>query len=232
MWPSVVHFSIWSSERQVQLSKMLDLGPLLAGEESKPRGYQRFIFELAKSRNTIVVLPTGTGKTLISLLLIKHVTERDYASPKKRVSVFLAPHVPLVVQQTTYLRANCGFEVRAYHGDCGCDQWSTRRWEEEIESTNCLVMTPAICESALRRGNLAMSQINLIVFDECHNARKNSIYNQIIALHYIPCLDQNKPLIFGMTASPMSDRGKDDIKMAISHYPGVSQRLKTLHNQP
>ncbi|KAJ3234335.1 hypothetical protein HDU81_001491 [Chytriomyces hyalinus] len=183
--------------------------------DTKPREYQRFILEIAKSRNTIVVLPTGTGKTLIALLLIKH---RQTGERSKKVSVFLAPHVPLAIQQTNYLRANCDFERNAFVSlnNISFKQWSEKTWKKEIAASGCMVMTPAICESVLRRGYLSMSQINVLVFDECHNARKSSQYNQIIALHYLPCLDHERPLIFGMTASPMSSaNGKDHIQMAI-----------------
>ncbi|KAI8830467.1 hypothetical protein BJ741DRAFT_537573 [Chytriomyces cf. hyalinus JEL632] len=183
--------------------------------DTKPREYQRFILEIAKTRNTIVVLPTGTGKTLIALLLIKHKQSGEHS---KNVSVFLAPHVPLAIQQTNYLRANCDFERNAFvsFNISSKNQWSEKTWKKEIAASGCMVMTPAICESVLRRGYLSMSQINVLVFDECHNARKSSQYNQIIALHYLPCLDHERPLIFGMTASPMSSaNGKDHIQTAI-----------------
>ncbi|KAI9348114.1 hypothetical protein BDR26DRAFT_23471 [Obelidium mucronatum] len=49
-------------------------------QSHKPREYQRFIFNIAKTTNTIVVLPTGTGKTLISLLLIKHMADIDFGN--------------------------------------------------------------------------------------------------------------------------------------------------------
>lgn len=41
-------------------------------EADQARSYQLEMFEFAKKHNTIVVLGTGTGKTFISVLLIKH----------------------------------------------------------------------------------------------------------------------------------------------------------------
>ena len=35
----------------------------------KPRKYQQDIYESCKDKNCLVVLPTGTGKTLIALML-------------------------------------------------------------------------------------------------------------------------------------------------------------------
>ncbi|KAJ3295768.1 hypothetical protein HDU79_008464 [Rhizoclosmatium sp. JEL0117] len=176
-------------------------------DKLKPRDYQRFIFEKAKSQNTIVVLPTGTGKTLISLLLIKHMNETSKSQGKNQVSIFLAPQVPLVMQQTTYLRQNLDVMVKSYHGELGTDSWGEEVWRKDVDECGCMVMTPAILEAVLRRGYIRM------LFDECHNARKNSIYNQIISLHYLQTPTPDQPRIFGMTASPMS--GSDSIDASI-----------------
>ena len=58
----------------------------------KPREYQQKIFEIARDRNTLVVLPTGLGKTLISLMLA---VERKEKYPLSKV-LMLAPTRPLV----------------------------------------------------------------------------------------------------------------------------------------
>ena len=59
-----------------------------------PRAYQLEILEVAKVRNTLAFLPTASGKTLISLLLIKHRLERmkgGGGDGTKRSIAFLAP---------------------------------------------------------------------------------------------------------------------------------------------
>ena len=60
----------------------------------KPREYQQKIAEAASRANTLVVLPTGLGKTLIALLVAKLRLEKF---PKGKV-VVLAPTKPLVLQ--------------------------------------------------------------------------------------------------------------------------------------
>ena len=60
----------------------------------KPREYQKAIFETAKENNTLVVLPTGIGKTLIALLLSIH---RLKQYPTQKI-LMLAPTKPLVEQ--------------------------------------------------------------------------------------------------------------------------------------
>ena len=67
-----------------------------------PREYQQKIFETAVKKNTLVVLPTGLGKTLIALLLAK---ERLNKFPNSKI-VFLAPTRPLVEQHFSYFTKN------------------------------------------------------------------------------------------------------------------------------
>ena len=66
----------------------------------EPREYQKSIFNIAKDRNTLVVLPTGVGKTLIALMLA---VERKKEHPLSKV-VFLAPTRPLVEQHFEYFK--------------------------------------------------------------------------------------------------------------------------------
>ncbi|KAI9355311.1 hypothetical protein DFJ73DRAFT_623667 [Zopfochytrium polystomum] len=188
-----------------------------------PRPYQLAIFERAKSENIIAVLDTGSGKTLIAVLLLKHAAlERATLAlaEQKKISVFLVPAVPLVYQQANYIRYNTNLVVRHYYGEMGVDsvrvsshrfnltepQWSRDHWRGELSAADCLVMTPAILENILRKSFIAMSKIDLLIFDECHHARKNSVYNQIVSLYYLNTPLQERPRLFGMTASPASAR--------------------------
>jgi Fanconi anemia group M protein len=63
-------------------------------EEIENREYQTKIFETAKTGNTLVVLPTGLGKTIISAMLANYRLEK-YPSSKV---LFLAPTKPLANQ--------------------------------------------------------------------------------------------------------------------------------------
>jgi len=67
-----------------------------------PREYQQRIFDTAKDNNTLVVLPTGLGKTLIALLLA---IERLKQFPTSKI-LFLAPTKPLVEQHYESFQKN------------------------------------------------------------------------------------------------------------------------------
>jgi len=60
----------------------LSIRQLMAKNESKPiitgpREYQLELFERAKQQNTIAVLDTGTGKTLIAVLLLRYIMDQE-----------------------------------------------------------------------------------------------------------------------------------------------------------
>lgn len=63
-----------------------------------PYRYQLEVFEVAKRRNTIAVMDTGSGKTLIAIMLIKDIGQAIKSSGLKKLIVFLAPTVHLVNQ--------------------------------------------------------------------------------------------------------------------------------------
>lgn len=66
--------------------------------EFSPRDYQLELLEQAIEKNVILFLGTGTGKTFISVMLLRellHQTRQSIHEGGKR-SVFLAPTVPLV----------------------------------------------------------------------------------------------------------------------------------------
>jgi len=58
-----------------------------------PREYQLELYERAKTENTIAVLDTGSGKTLIAVLLLRHIIDEELdrraAGQPHRISFFL-----------------------------------------------------------------------------------------------------------------------------------------------
>ena len=73
-----------------------------------PREYQLALFEKAKEENTIAVLETGSGKTLIAVLLIRHVLDKEVEDREKglphRTTFFM---VSLIVDLLRWAIIDC-----------------------------------------------------------------------------------------------------------------------------
>ena len=162
------------------------------------RLYQQTIAEKACQRNTMVILPTALGKTVISALVAAHVLFNHW---DMKILV-MAPTRPLVLQH----RDTFGRFLRIKAEDMvvltGKVPPSYRRhlWEGE---TKVFFATPQVVRNDLDSGRLSLENFSLVVFDECHRARKNYSYT-LVAKRYVE--QARWPIILATTASPGSDQ--------------------------
>ncbi|XP_049381531.1 endoribonuclease Dicer homolog 2-like [Solanum stenotomum] len=189
------------------------------------RSYQLEALEIALKQNTIVYLETGSGKTLIAIMLL-----RSYAyllrKPSRYIAVFLVPTVVLVTQQGDALMMHTDLKVGKYCGKMGVDYWNAATWQQQVDDHEVLVMIPAILHAALRHSFLQMDMIKVIIFDECHNARGKHPYASIMMEFYHHQLTRENaqlPRIFGMTASPIKSK-------ASSTADSYWQKIRDLEN--
>ncbi|OTB08273.1 hypothetical protein M426DRAFT_71360 [Hypoxylon sp. CI-4A] len=192
---------------------------------SSPREYQTELFERAKQKNIIAVLDTGTGKTLIAALLLRHTIEQELEDRNSgnapRTSFFLVDKVALVLQQYEVLRANLDHPVQRFHGDLGGSTLTYEFWRQKTEDTMVIVCTAEILLSCLHHAFVKMEDINLLIFDEAHHTKKNHPYARIIKEFYASLEkdDQQRPRILGMTASPVD--AKTDVTSAAAKLEGL-----------
>lgn len=191
---------------------------------SSPREYQVELFERAKDKNIIAVLDTGSGKTLIAVLLLRHVIdqelERRAAGEPKRISFFLLDSVALVFQQYAVLNCNLNQPMGQFCGDMGCDLWNQELWEKHFNDNMVIVCTAQVLYDCLHHSFINMKQINLLIFDEAHHAKGNHVYARIIKDFYASEVDTSfLPKIFGMTASPVDARV--DVKRAAAELEAL-----------
>ncbi|KAK9795892.1 hypothetical protein WJX73_009969 [Symbiochloris irregularis] len=179
-----------------------------------PRAYQTELYEEALGGNIIAYMDTGTGKTLISVLLIKATIAKLPPNAKASKVIFLVPTVGLVSQQGMVLQQQTPFNIGKFHGSMGTDLWKHADWQAQMAKFDCMVMTYQVFLNALTSAFVQMTSIALLVVDECHHCKKLSPLNQIFKNFYHtvqPITD--RPHVFGMTASPLDQKTrKNDIK--------------------
>ncbi|VAH04530.1 unnamed protein product [Triticum turgidum subsp. durum] len=182
----------------------------------QPRRYQVEVFEAALQGNTIAVLDTGSGKTMVAVLLARHHVGRVRAGEvPRRIVFFLAPTVHLVHQQVEVIREYTDLDAAECYGASGVGDWSTDRWNKEVGSKEIAVMTPQILLDALRHAFVTMSAVSLLIFDECHRACGNHPYTRIMKEFYLG--SQWRPAVFGMTASPVATKGTCTVQDCEAH---------------
>jgi endoribonuclease Dicer len=173
-----------------------------------PRDYQTELFERAKKENIIAVLDTGSGKTLIAALLMRHVAWQELEDRVKgkeaKMSFFLVNSVHLVRQQQRMLANNLPEAPKAVHGGGKDDLWKRVEWDKLKAQNKAIVCTAEVLNQCLMHSFVKIEEINLLIFDEAHHTKKGHPYARIIKDYYLaqsePAL---RPKIFGMTASPV-----------------------------
>jgi len=104
-----------------------------------PRRYQEEIFEKAIHGNVIAALDTGSGKTLISTLLIKWVSTQEHAH--KKLVIFLVPKVALAQQQGAFITKHSPLRVKQATGATAPDMSDRIGWQELLSDVDVVVLT-------------------------------------------------------------------------------------------
>jgi endoribonuclease Dicer len=187
-----------------------------------PREYQIELFERAKVQNTIAVLPTGSGKTLIAVLLLRYIldqeVERRATGNSPKFAFFLVTATTLVCQQFAVLNCNLDHKVEKLYGSMDASLWEKASWTKILDDeTMVIVCTAEILYHCLFHAYIKMEEINLLIFDEAHHTKQNAPYAKIIRDFYYTREDKSsRPRIFGMTASPVDTKNTDLAQAALA----------------
>jgi len=158
------------------------------------REYQVKIFESIKEKNSLVVLPTGLGKTIIAIFVICWKLEQD------KKALMMAPTRPLCKQHLDFLLDHTSLgedDVELLTGELYSPEERKERWGGK---TKVFVATPQTVNNDLHE--IPIHLIDLMVFDEVHRATGDYPYVEIAKA----C--KEKMQFLGLTASPGSSYEK------------------------
>uniref|UniRef100_UPI0037E8CDDB interferon-induced helicase C domain-containing protein 1 n=1 Tax=Semicossyphus pulcher TaxID=241346 RepID=UPI0037E8CDDB len=183
------------------------------------RDYQMEVARPAlEGKNIIICLPTGSGKTRVAVYITKIHLDSRRAEGRSGKVVVLVNKVPLVEQHYSaeFLRfLKHTYKVERVSGDCQ----HKISFTEIVRRNDVIICTAQILENYLERSNkgedegVNLSDLSLIVIDECHHTQKGEVYNHIM-MRYLKQKHKNirlkkeqketspLPQILGLTASP------------------------------
>jgi ERCC4-related helicase len=173
--------------------------PIMWNRSIELRLYQKNIADSAQHRNTMVILPTALGKTVISLLVGADVL---YNYRDKRILV-MAPTRPLVSQHMKSFSSVMKISEENIASVTGKILPYARRAVWNRTDIRLVFATPEVVKNDLEDGRLNLKDFGLLVFDEAHRAMKEYAYT-FIAKEYIN--QSSCPYILAMTASPGAER--------------------------
>ena len=167
--------------------------PLIKPDIVTSRDYQLTLAKKALEKSSLIVLPTGLGKTIIALLVMA-----DRLKEGKKI-LMLSPTKPLVEQHAAFLRRALVLDpekIAVFTGSIPPD-------EREIQwkCSSVIVSTPQVIENDVLMKRFDLKDVSLAIFDEAHRATGDYAY-VYIAKKYVE--QSSDPLVLGITASPGS----------------------------
>lgn len=179
----------------------------MLADSFQAREYQKRIAKTASDTNTLVVLPTGLGKTMIAIMVASEVLQRH---PGSKVMV-LAPTRPLVIQHFQAFKRHLSLPEESLVVLTGTVEPGSREllWLK----ARLIFATPQTVYNDVRHGRVSLKEVALAVFDEAHRSVKDYTYTKL-AEAYREFSDH--PLILGLTASPGSSKARvDEIRKSL-----------------
>ena len=173
------------------------------------RDYQVNLANQAKNENSLIILPTGLGKTVVALHVIA-----DYLTKGNGGVLFLAPTKVLVNQHYEFLKNTLTID------DIGMitgEDLLTKRKKLWINSVICA--TPEITRNDITRKIVDTTQFNLVIFDEAHRAVGDYAYVEIAQQ-----LSGSNVRLLGMTATLPSEKEKAKEICDNLHVRGLAER--------
>jgi len=172
--------------------------PLIKEKSIERRSYQLSVAATALMHNTLVILPTGLGKTIVAAFVI---ASRLHNTDGK--IMFLAPTKPLVEQHSQFLKNTLKIgpeKVITLSGEI-----TPEKRAELYKDASIVVSTPQVIENDLIANRFSFEDYVHLTIDEAHRAVGNYAY-VFIAKEFMK--KSRNPLILAITASPGSDTEK------------------------
>ena len=162
--------------------------PRIVPDTVEERKYQIRMAEDCLRHDSMIILPTGLGKTIVALIVAANILDKG-----KKV-LLVAPTKPLLDQHGSDFRGWLkDTEVGVINGSMMPD-----RRAEIVERSDMVISTPQAVANDLENRLYTLKDFGIVIYDEAHRGVGNAAY--------VTVAKYNMGKSMGMTASPGSDR--------------------------
>ncbi|MHA1218339.1 MAG: DEAD/DEAH box helicase [Candidatus Heimdallarchaeaceae archaeon] len=169
--------------------------PLIKQNTIEARLYQQTLFASCIKENSLVILPTGLGKTVLYLMITAQRLEKF---PEGKI-VFCAPTKPLLEQHERTTRKSLNIDQDKIVQVSG--QIDPKKRKEIWDNGQVFITTPQTIQNDIIQRRVKLEEIIFLCLDEAHKAVGDHSY-VFIAEQYRK--RATNPLLLGITASPGS----------------------------
>ncbi|MDP6869313.1 MAG: helicase-related protein [Candidatus Poseidoniaceae archaeon] len=155
------------------------------------RAYQLIAAKEALSCSTLLVMPTGLGKTAVQWMAMAH-----YLNGDGRI-VLVAPTTGLVDQQARMARNMININPDRIVVLTG--QQRPPKRQEIWKNAKIVIATPHVIRNDARDGRILLSEVDLLIFDEAHHATGS---DSMAVLGDLYLESNSQGMVLAATASP------------------------------
>lgn len=170
--------------------------PLIKPNKIESRLYQQTLFASCANKNSLVVLPTGLGKTILFIMVAAH---RLQKFPEGKI-IFCAPTKPLLDQHLRTTKDLMEIEDKQIIQLSGAIDPLKR--ENIWKLGRVFICTPQTLQNDIIQKRVNLDDVVLLCLDEAHKSVGDHSY-VFIAEQYNK--KAKNPLLLGITASPGSE---------------------------
>jgi len=183
------------------------------------REYQKRIGQQCILKNSLVVLPTGLGKTIIALHVAVHTLQKFSKNSK---IIMLAPTRPLINQHYEVFLKNLSIPEENFELLTG--KIPPQKRTERFHENRILFYTPQTLRNDLVNNKYTLEDVCLMIFDEAHHASGEFPYTMISDTY----IEQNPDgTILALTASPGASKEKIKALCDALHIPKENIHTRT-----
>ncbi len=205
--------------------------PMIKKDKIENRIYQQILFAAGAQENSLIVLPTGLGKTIVVVMLMAYFLDKN---PDSQV-VFTAPTKPLVEQHRNTITELLDVPSEKVVTLSGAIPPQLRK--QYWDAGQVIILTPQVLKNDILSGTCDLKKISFLCIDETHRLVGDDA--SVIAVEQYRKQNPSGRVV-GITASPgkrekireiVKNLGATRIEFLDENHPAVKPFVHTVKEE-